>query len=293
MILFLPAKGLPIAVQARLSGRSRSSFYYKPKKPAKDEKLRALIEPIHQAFPFYGSKSIALEISRSKGIKINHKCVYRIMKRYGMCALYKPKKRKNNQYFQGNMSLPNLVKELRIDEPNYVWAGDFTEFKYFRHIYYLATVMDLYTREIIGWHIGTNHSAELVAEALHMAIGRRLKTPLIFHSDHGSEYVSEAFRTKLKEHGISPSHSGKGKPWQNGRKESFYNRFKREFGDPRRFWLFERFFEALAKQIHFYNTRRIHSALKMPPRDFYDLKMKELQEKEAKKTKMLNVSLQK
>jgi putative transposase len=281
MIVFLPALGLPIAVQARLSRRSRSSFYYKRKKPEKDERLRHLIEPIHQAFPYYGPKTIALEIRRSKGIRINHKCVYRIMRRYGMYSIYKPTKRKKNQYSQGKMSYPNLIKHLTIERPNHVWAGDFTELRFQRRTYYLATVMDLYTREIIGWHIATNHSAELVAEALRMAIVKRTNVPLVFHSDHGSEYISEAYTDKLKEHGIVPSHSGKGMPWQNGRKESFYNRFKREFGDPKRFWIFERFFEALAKQFHFYNTRRIHSALKMPPRDFYDLKMKEIQAKET------------
>lgn len=270
MILFIAAKGLPTSVKAHLSGRSRASFYYKHKMPAKNLALKARIEPVLAAHPYYGPKSIADELG------INHKCVARIMKLFNLRSRARRRRCSKNQYTMSKTSLPNLIKDMKIENPNLVWAGDFTEFRYQRRIYYLATVMDVYTREIIGWHIATNHSVDLVMEALQMAIGKRNKTPLFFHSDHGSEYISEAYVSKLKEHGITPSNSGKGKPWQNGMVESFNGRLKEEFGDPRRFRFFEHFFEGLGLHFHDYNTKRIHSRLRMSPRAFYERRMREL-----------------
>src|SRR5215207_7466338 len=152
MTYFVAASGLPIAVKARLSGRSRSSFYYKPKKPSKDERLRQIVEPIHKANPRYGPKVIAYEL-RLRGQVVNHKCVARIMKQYQMDVVGRPRKRQKNQYSLNKTSFPNLIKDMEIMKPNYVWAGDFTELRWKRRTYYLATVMDIYTREIIGWHI--------------------------------------------------------------------------------------------------------------------------------------------
>jgi transposase InsO family protein len=271
---FISAQGLPIAVQARLSGRSRSSLYYKLKQPKKDEHLLNQIIPIHDAHPFFGYKSIA------KLLGANHKRVYRVMRRSGLRAKTSRRIRSKNQYNSGKSSLPNMIKETTISSPNHVWAGDFTHFTFKRRTFYLATVMDLYTRQIVGWHVSSSHSVDLVLEALNMAIGNRSHPPMLFHSDHGSEYLSETYLATLKDHDITPSNSAKGKPWQNGHVESWNYRFKEELEDPNRFKVFEKLFEHLCSQIHFYNNERIHSALKMAPDAFYAKKMKELEEAE-------------
>lgn len=266
---YLPSHGLPISVQARLSGKSRSYFYYKRKQPTKDALLLSRIEAVAKTHPFYGYKRMARELG------VNHKRTYRLMKLHNIHACSSRKRRAKNQYSSNKASLPNFLKDMAITAPNQVWAGDFTHFDWKRRTFYLATVMDIYTRQIVGWHVALNHSVELVIEALNMAIGTRSKAPAIFHSDHGSEYIGDVYVTKLKEFGITPSNSAKGKPWQNGIAESFYFRFKEELGDPNRFDSFEKLFEELCRKFKIYNSERIHSALKMSPDAFHEKVLRE------------------
>lgn len=271
MILFLSAAGLPIAVKARLSGRSRSSFYYKRKQPAKDAAFLEDVRVIHEAHPYYGYKRIANELH------VSHKRTYRAMRLNGICAKSSRRRRAKNQYSTSKNSLPNLMKDMTITHPNQAWAGDFTHFTWKRRTYYLATVMDVCTRQIVGWHISPSHSVELVLEALKMALGKRSNAPIIFHSDHGSEYISDEYVSELEEHDIAPSNSAKGKPWQNGFVESWNYRFKEELGDPNRFSAFELLFQELCSKVTEYNGGRIHSVLKMTPNAFHEKKMQELE----------------
>lgn len=99
---------------------------------------------------------------------------------------------------------------------------------------------------------------------------KRKATPRIFHSDQGSEYASTACIEWLVKHNILPSHSPKGKPWVNGRQELFFSSFKLEFGKASRFPTLEKLIEGIGQHIFYYNFRRIHSALKMPPKQFCD-----------------------
>jgi putative transposase len=207
---------------------------------------------------------------------VSHKRVYRLMRTNSLRARTSRRKRSKNQYSASKISLPNRLKDMKIDRPNQAWAGDFTHFTWKRHTYYLATVMDVCTRQIVGWHVSPSHSVALVIEALSMAVGRRSGAPEIFHSDHGSEYVSMEYVSKLKEFGITPSNSAKGKPWQNGAVESFNYRFKEEFEDPNRFDAFDKLFQALCSKFNEYNAGRIHSALRMPPDAFHAKRIREL-----------------
>jgi len=228
----------------------------------------------HLAHPFEGYKSIARNLTKTLGYPVNPKRVYRLMRHNGIQARSSRRKRQKNQYRSNESSRPNRVKDLSLARPDQVWAGDFTHFTYKRRTYYLAAVMDIYTRQIVGWHVASRHSVELVLEALRMAIGTRSKAPMIFHSDHGSEYLSDEYLATLALYGITPSNAAKGKPWQNGHVESWNYRFKEELEDPNRFKAFEHLFEHFCSQIHHYNHGRIHSALKMTPDDFYEKSMK-------------------
>ena len=154
------------------------------------------------------------------------------------------------------------------------WAGDFTEFVYRETIVYLATVIDLRTREIVGWSIGLHHSAELVIEALKDAAAHRARLPEIFHSDQGSEYASLRAQKWLRVQGIKPSHSKKASPWENGFKESWFGRCKEEMESPNSSETVEKFIEIIHHRIYSYNHKRIHTALRMPPRKFYEELMK-------------------
>jgi transposase InsO family protein len=104
---------------------------------------------------------------------------------------------------------------------------------------------------------------------LEEAIRKREASPSIFHSDQGSEYTAHACIQWIVDHKILPSHSPKANPWRNGHQESFYDKFKLEFGKPSRHATIEILMEAIGRYIHYYNTRRIHSSLKMPPRAFF------------------------
>jgi putative transposase len=110
----------------------------------------------------------------------------------------------------------------------------------------------------------TEHSAELVVRALKMALLGADQAAAWFHTDQGSEYRSYALTKVLEQHGIQASHSPKSSPWRNGSQESFFGRFKVEFGDPERFSSLSELMEAIYCYIGYYNTERIHSAHRAP-----------------------------
>ena len=144
------------------------------------------------------------------------------------------------------------------------WAQDFTHLWFDRNWYYLAVVLDLKTRQVVGWRLGSNHSSELTYLAVLDGLSRH-DPPAILHSDQGSEYLSfkhELLCSKLE---ITLSASDKGSPWQNGFMERWFGNFKLEFGPLNRFSELAELFEAIALQIHYYNTKRLHTALKTTP----------------------------
>lgn len=168
---------------------------------------------------------------------------------------------------QTPMAIPNLVMGLTIDAPRKVWVSDFTYLIYFGKFIYLATLEDVFTRQIVGWEVSIKHNADLVAQALLNAL-ENYRAPQISHSDQGSEYRSEIYLNLLKSFNIRPSMSEKASPWQNGYKESFYSGFKLELGHPECYPTLGELIEAIAQQIHYYNNRRIHTALRCPPAVF-------------------------
>lgn len=248
------------AIAAEL-GVARSSLYYKPKKPTSDEELKNQINTVMEEHPAYGHRRVALALS------MNHKKVRRVMRHYGM----RPKLRrrftpaKPDDVNRPETLIPNILKVFCPLRANMVWAGDFTYLLFCGMFWYVATVIDVHTREIIGWHIANHHTSALIIEALKDAVKRTGHTPEYFHSDQGSEYVSGVYGEVLMAHGIQASHSKKSSPWQNGFQESFYNNFKLELGNPERHAHIGTLIEAIHKQIAYYNQKRIHTILRMPP----------------------------
>jgi len=245
-------------------GVSRQSLYYSPKRPSADEVTKIQIEHVMKENPAYGHKRIAIELS------MNHKKIGRVMKLFGL----KPRRRrihpppKIDDQGKEPTGYPNLIKYLCPCRPNVVWVADFSYFSYEDRWYYLATVMDLFTREIIGFALSRHHNKELVLEALAEAKQSQSCYPIYHHSDQGSEYDSTEYLNKLKTNKTSISMSAKGCPWENGYQESFYGKFKVDLGDPDRFESVGELVEAMQLTIYYYNERRIHSALKMSPRKF-------------------------
>lgn len=241
---------------------SRSSLYYKPKIPQKDLELKTRIEKVLADHKAYGHKRIAIEL------KINKKRVLRVMKLFGLRPKRRRKKpKKPDDLNQAPMNIPNLVKELVVNRPNQVWVSDFTYLSYFGRFVYLATLEDVFTRQIVGWAMSTRHNKELVTETLNSALEKH-NAPDIAHSDQGSEYRSQKYLNLLNILNISPSMSKKASPWENGFQESFYSGFKLEFGHPEIYPILGELVEAVARQISYYNNSRIHTALKCPPAVF-------------------------
>lgn len=148
--------------------------------------------------------------------------------------------------------------------PHHIWAEDFTYLWFQNRFYYLATVIDLYSRQIVGWSLGTRHDTGLITAALMDGVSRH-PSPAILHNDRGSEYLSQHYRTICVSLEITMSASVPGAPWQNGFQESFYNNFKAELGVLNQFANEGQLLEAIALQLNYYNTKRIHSSLHTNP----------------------------
>jgi transposase InsO family protein len=144
------------------------------------------------------------------------------------------------------------------------WVQDFTYLWFERSWHYLAVVMDLKTRQAVGWQLGLRHTSELTYRAVLDALSKH-SPPTILHSDQGSEYLSFQHKLLCERMEITLSCSAKSSPWQNGFMERFFGNFKFDLGSLSRFKDIAELHEAIALNMHYYNTKRIHSALKMSP----------------------------
>lgn len=221
--------------------------------------LKRQIEDVHKDHPSYGHKRVALEL------QVNHKRVRRVMKRYGIKV---PRRKIKSSFCTKSVKhrkYPNLIKELPITHENQVWVSDTSEFKFHSSKWYIVTVIDICTRQVLGVSIGKHHTSALVFSAVTIALNITNTNPEIFHSDQGTEFMAEKITSFLEGLGTQISASDKASPWQNGYQESFFGRFKEEFGDINRFETIGELLEEIYHQIHYYNTKRIHTSLKMPP----------------------------
>lgn len=241
-------------------GIYRGLKYYKPKKPDKDWQLKCQIEEVLRIHPSYGSRRISLHL------KMNRKPVKRVMNIFGIKA-YRRRGRKYKKTKNIKVIYPNMLITTYPMYENHIWVTDFTYIPFQGKTVYVATVLDLFTRKVIGLSVYTTHATQLVVSALMSALANNPR-PLIFHSDNGSEYNSEVFVDALKTIGTIISRSAPGCPWENGYQESFYSQFKIDLGDPSRFKSLGELVYEIYQMIHVYNNTRIHSALKMSPVQF-------------------------
>jgi putative transposase len=240
---------------------SRRSLYYKPKQEVKDWKTKQMIETVLRDNTSYGHKRLA------KHLHINKKRVLRVMKKYGIKPYRRTaknpwKKSKNKGFIFPNL----LLTEIPLYR-NHIWATDFTYLKFQGKWLYVSTVIDLFSREIIGLSISSNHNTELVLNTMLDALMNHEK-PQIIHSDRGSEYTAKNFTDFCTNMKIIQSMSHPGCPWENGYQESFYRGFKVELGDPNRFNSLGELVSEIYLQIYYYNNHRIHSAFGISPRQF-------------------------
>lgn len=144
------------------------------------------------------------------------------------------------------------------------WVQDFTYIWFQRQWHYLAVVLNLKTRQVLGWRLGLRHSSELTYSALLDALSKH-PAPAILHSDQGSEYLSHKHQLLCDKLEVTLSCSDKASPWQNGYMETWFGKFKFDLGSVTTYHDLGQLHEAIALQMHYYNTKRIHTALKMSP----------------------------
>lgn len=238
----------------------RGVRYYRPKKPDKDWQLKCQIEEVLRIHPSYGSLRISIHL------RMNRKPVKRVMNIFGIKA-YRRRGRKYKKTKNIKVIYPNMLITEFPCYPNHIWVTDFTYIPFQGKTVYVATVLDLFTRKVVGLSVYTTHATQLVVAALMSALANNPR-PEIFHSDNGSEYNSKIFINALKTIGSIISRSAPGCPWENGYQESFYSQFKIDLGDPSRFKTLGELVFEIYQTIYIYNNTRIHSALKMSPVQF-------------------------
>lgn len=229
-----------------------------------EAQLLVLIQSIHAELKgAYGSPRMVREL-RARGFPASKSRVERLMRENGIRARHK---RRYKATTDSKHSLPvaenRLARNFTAGAPNQVWTSDITYLWTDEGWLYLAIVLDLFNREVVGWSLKPRMTADLVADALTMAWFRRKPAAgLIHHSDRGSQYASHSFQEKLAEYGMLCSMSRKGNCWDNAATESWFNSFKNEriFGE--RFATLEAMKASAFEYIEvFYNRRRLHSTL--------------------------------
>ena len=219
---------------------SRSGFYkWRKKESGPREQRRQLVEQavvtiFHQFKRRYGARRVAIEL-QEEGIPCSVNHIAQLMAENGLLA----KNGKNYKYFPSvqatnHVSDNLLARDFSANKPNEKWVSDITYIKVDKGFVYLAVIMDLFSRKIIGWSLDTTMTNQLIIDALNMAKGsRKIEPGLILHSDRGVQYRSGEYQHLLITGGIKPSMSRKGNCWDNAAMESFFGRFKVEsiFGE--------------------------------------------------------------
>ena len=261
-----------------MTGLAPSSYYYKPdrsdrqRREAEDEKLRLQIDDIHAEFPGYGYRRIVRELDR-RGIQVNAKRVRRVMGQYDLGPIvWRAFIRTTDSKHQVPI-YPNLIKNRKVRALNEVWVADITYIRIRSSFVYLAAILDLYSRRIVGWAISKRIDSALCVAALRMALDSRRPGPdCIHHSDRGSQYASADYVDLLGEHRVQISMSAKGNPYDNAFIESFYKTLKYE---EVHLWNYETYDDVIERLPFFieevYNFKRLHSSIGyVPPNEFED-----------------------
>lgn len=259
-----------VAIMCRVLSVSRSGYYAWRVRPEsersrEDTKLRVLVREAHElGRQKYGRPRIHRAL-KNKGEKISGKRVMRLMHEEKIVGRLKRRFKCTTNSEHDQPVAPNLLnQEFTATAKNQRWVGDTTELRIGPSgdiKLYLAAILDLYSRFVVGWALSSVNDRHLALKALDMAVRRRRPADgLVFHSDRGSPYASEDYQAKLTDHGIICSMSRKGNCYDNAAMESWFATFKAELGER-----FESYATAKTEIFDyveaFYNTTRMHSSL--------------------------------
>lgn len=219
----------PVRAMARLLEVSASGFYaWLERRPSKrrqrDEELLPLIVASHKASDGnYGAPRIQQDLVQEHGLNVSKKRVARLMKAAGLTGMSRRRGPKTTQRSVSQRPAPDLVeRDFNAEGPDQLWVGDITYVPTAEGYFYLAVVLDVWSRRIIGWSMGESLHTELVLDALAMAVDRRQPVGVIHHSDQGCQYTSIEFGSRCQASGVRPSMGSVGDCYDNAMAESFF-----------------------------------------------------------------------
>jgi len=259
----------PISLMCRVLGVSRSGFHaWERRGPSEravsDARLIERIRVMHtRSRDSYGARRIFLDL-RDEGIRVGKKRVERLMRIAGLSGYVKRRKGRTTIRLQGVRVASDLVgRDFDPQAPNRLWCADIKEIATWEGKLYLASVLDCFSRRVVGWSMRADMQAELVVDALEMAVARRRPGPgLIHHSDQGSQYVALVFGQRLRTAGIAQSMGSKGDCFDNAAIESYHATIEKELLRGRSFRTRQEARSAVFDWIEcWYNRERRHSRL--------------------------------
>lgn len=274
-----------VPLMCRVLGVSRSGYYdWRSRTPSarsrQDVELTERITEIHQrSRQTYGSPRVHAEL-RSLGSRCSRKRVERLMREAGLQGCMRGARKGTTRRGEKATPAEDLVKRnFQATEADKVWVADITYVPTGEGFLYLAFILDVHSRRVVGWAMESHLRSELVVDALRMAVARRNPAlGLIHHSDRGVQYTALSFGEKLKEVGITPSMGRTGTALDNAMAESFVSTLKTELVSRMNFPTRRAARTAIFDYLEaFYNTRRLHSALGyMSPTDFEEGRLEEM-----------------
>lgn len=280
----------PISLLCRVLGVSRSGFHAWQRRAPSDRALADAwlceqVRAIHvESRSTYGTRRVRAAL-RHRGVSVSRKRVARLMRVLGLSGLQPKRFRRTTIRVPGVRVADDLVeRDFSPAAPNELWCADIKYVRTWQGWLYLAAVMDCYSRRIVGWAMRPSLEADLVVEALEMAVARRRPRPgLVHHSDQGSQYVSLRFGERCREIGIHRSMGSKGDCFDNAVSESFFATLEKDLLRRRSFATRQEARTALFDYIEtFYNPVRLHSTLGyVSPVEYERMKEEEKEKKAA------------
>ena len=257
-----------IATMARVLGVSPSGYYAWRRRPTSarakaDADLAVRVQAIHtRSRGTYGAPRVHAELAAA-GVSVSRKRVARVMRGAGIAGVSRRRGPRTTRRAVEARAAPDLVERcFEADAPNRLWLADITYVPTHTGFIYLAIVLDVFSRRVVGWALAPHLRTALVIEALELAVAQRRPTAGVHHSDQGSQYTSLAFGARCREWGVAPSMGSVGDCYDNAMAESFFATLECELLNRTRLSTHAAARAAVFEFIEgWYNTRRRHSAL--------------------------------
>jgi putative transposase len=262
---------LPVTRQAKALGLSRSTIYYKPRPiSTADLELMRRLDALHLDFPFAGARMLR-DLLRREGLLVGRRHVATLMKRMGIAAIYR---RSNTSKPQpGHKIYPYLLRGVKIERPDQLWAMDITYIPMARGFVYLAAVVDVFSRRVLAHRVSITLAAAFCVEALEEALARHGR-PEIFNTDQGSQFTSAEFTGVLLDAKVAISMDGKGAWRDNVFVERLWRSVKYEEVYLHAYDSVSEAKTSIARYLALYNRRRPHSSLdaRTPDEAYFGMK---------------------